>query len=63
MDVLIHSVLIHPPTQSFAAVERVAVSVAKSPYVRFDLDDYSIAGSIALTLMALPRGVEPLSPP
>ena len=30
------------PQQAFALGERVAVTVGKTPYVRFDLNDYSV---------------------
>jgi hypothetical protein len=34
--------LLEPPHDDFACEERVEVSVAKTPYLRFDLNDYSV---------------------
>jgi hypothetical protein len=38
-----HARLLAPPQREFALGERVAMQVGKTPYARFDLNDYSVA--------------------
>ena len=37
------------PDNPFAAEEKLAVSVDKTPFVRFDLNDYSVHMSMSVT--------------
>jgi hypothetical protein len=51
-------VLLKPPDNPYPVVERVAVKVGKTPYVRFDHNDYTVPHTHAqrtLTVLADPR--------
>jgi len=52
--------LLQLPDNPFPLVERVVVKVGKTPYVRFDLNDYSVlhtAVATQLTVLASPHEV------